>query len=75
MDEVMDEVATRGESGLRAIAFHSIDYIPERERHGKVHDQFTLWFLVNAELATLAVGLIAISLRLNGSKDGSCVDH
>jgi nucleobase:cation symporter-1, NCS1 family len=47
-----------------AIEVHSIDYIPQSERHGKVTDQFTLWFLGNANLATLAVGLIAMSLGL-----------
>ena len=47
------------------IEVHSIDYIPKAERHGKVQDQFTLWFLGNAELATLAVGLIGISLGLS----------
>ena len=47
------------------IEVHSIDYIPQKERHGKVTDQFTLWFLGNAELATLAVGFIGISLGLN----------
>ena len=48
-----------------AIEFHSIDYIPVSERHGKVWNQATLWFLANAELATLAVGLIGISLGLS----------
>jgi purine-cytosine permease-like protein len=43
---------------------HSVDYIPQAERHGKVTDQFTLWFLGNANLATLAVGLIAMTLGL-----------
>ena len=47
------------------IEFHSIDYIPETERHGNVTNQATLWFLANAELATLAVGLIGISLGLS----------
>jgi nucleobase:cation symporter-1, NCS1 family len=46
------------------VEVHSIDYIPQSERHGKVRDQFTLWFLGNANLATLAVGLIAMSLGL-----------
>jgi purine-cytosine permease-like protein len=46
------------------VEVHSIDYIPQRERHGKVSDQFTLWFLGNANLATLAVGLIAMTLGL-----------
>ena len=48
-----------------AIEYHHIDYIPKAERHGKVRDQFTLWFLGNAELATLAVGFIGISLGLS----------
>ena len=43
---------------------HSVDYIPQAERHGKVRDQFTLWFLGNANLATLAVGLLAMTLGL-----------
>jgi NCS1 family nucleobase:cation symporter-1 len=47
-----------------AVEVHSIDYIPETERHGKVTDQFTLWFLGNANLATLAVGLLAMGLGL-----------
>jgi NCS1 family nucleobase:cation symporter-1 len=48
-----------------ALEVHSIDYIPQKERHGNVTNQFTLWFLANAELATLAVGFIGISLGLN----------
>jgi NCS1 nucleoside transporter family len=48
-----------------AIEYHHIDYIPKAERHGKVWNQFTLWFLANAELATLAVGLIGPSLGLS----------
>ena len=61
----MRETAALDESAPQAIERHSIDYIPQRERHGKVRDQFTLWFLGNAELATLAVGLIGISLGLS----------
>ncbi len=51
-------------SAAPTVEVHSIDYIPQSERHGKVTDQFTLWFLGNANLATLAVGLIAMSLGL-----------
>src|SRR5437899_9734435 len=53
------------EANAAPIEVHSIDYIPIRERHGHVRDQFTLWFLGNAELATLVVGFIGISLGLN----------
>jgi NCS1 nucleoside transporter family len=58
--------AAQGSAGgaTGPIEVHSIDYIPQSERHGKVTDQFTLWFLGNANLATLAVGLIAMSLGL-----------
>ena len=61
----MRETAALDEAAPQTIERHSIDYIPQRERHGKVRDQFTLWFLGNAELATLAVGLIGISLGLS----------
>ena len=55
----------RDQAAQRVFEFHSIDYIPHTERHGKVWNQATLWFLANAELATLAVGLIGISMGLS----------
>lgn len=57
--------AAQGQAAPGVIEYHHIDYIPKTERHGKVRDQFTLWFLANAELATLAVGFIGISLGLS----------
>jgi NCS1 family nucleobase:cation symporter-1 len=39
----------------------SIEYVPLRERHGKVWHLGPLWFMSNAQIATLAVGLISIS--------------
>ena len=39
----------------------SIDYVPLSERHGKVWHLGPLWFMSNAQIATLAVGLIAIT--------------
>jgi len=59
------ESTDRDQGAQRVFEFHSIDYIPRTERHGKVRDQFTLWFLANACLPTLAVGLIGISLGLS----------
>lgn len=44
---------------------HSIDYIPKAERHGKAWHQGTFWFAANAEIATLVVGLIGVSLGLS----------
>ena len=38
----------------------SIDYVPLSERHGKVWHLGPLWFMSNAQIATLAVGLISI---------------
>src|SRR6266550_3748752 len=39
----------------------SIDYVPLSERHGKVWHLGPLWFMSNAQIATLAVGLISVS--------------
>lgn len=36
----------------------SIDFVPLEERHGKTWHLGTLWFMVNAQVAALAVGLI-----------------
>ena len=63
-DSFMTAAPSQAGPASGAIEAHSIDYIPQSERHGKVTDQFTLWFLGNANLATLAVGLIAMSLGL-----------
>src|SRR5438128_324121 len=49
----------------QGIEYHSIDYIPRSDRHGRVRDQGTLWFMANAELATLVVGLIGITVGGN----------
>jgi len=39
----------------------SIDYIPLRERHGKVWHLWPIWFTGDAQLATLASGVIGIA--------------
>ena len=51
--------------GRPSVETHSFDYIPRAERHGKAWHQFTFWFAGNAELTTLAVGLIGITLGLS----------
>jgi nucleobase:cation symporter-1, NCS1 family len=43
------------------IETRSIDYVPLSERHGKIWHLGPLWFMSNAQIATLAVGLISIS--------------
>src|SRR5205823_12510375 len=43
----------------------SIDYVPLNERHGKIWHLGPLWFMSNAQIATLAVGLIGVSEGLS----------
>ncbi len=45
----------------RGIEVRSIDYVPLGERHGKVSRIGPLWFMSNAQIATLATGLISIT--------------
>src|SRR3954469_2075727 len=39
----------------------SIDYVPLDERHGKLWHLGPLWFMGNAQIATLAVGVVGVS--------------
>jgi len=41
---------------IAGVEVRSIDYVPLNERHGKVWSQGPLWFMSNAQIATLAVG-------------------
>ncbi|HET9389994.1 MAG TPA: cytosine permease [Steroidobacteraceae bacterium] len=43
----------------------SIDYVPLAERHGNVRDLWPVWFSGDAHLATLAVGVLGITLGGN----------
>ena len=45
---------------LLRIETRSIDYVPLRERHGKVWHLWPVWFTGDAHLATLATGAIAV---------------
>lgn len=49
----------------RGIEKHSIDLIPDAERHGKVWHLGPMWFAVNANLTILATGTFGISLGAN----------
>jgi nucleobase:cation symporter-1, NCS1 family len=44
---------------------HSIDFIPDRERHGTVRQQGVFWFLSNAQTLSVAVGFTGITLGLS----------
>jgi nucleobase:cation symporter-1, NCS1 family len=63
-DETM--AGTRGaEGGAAEIEAHSIDIIPEAERHGRISGQFTLWFAINANAFNFVLGGFAIAFGLN----------
>jgi NCS1 family nucleobase:cation symporter-1 len=47
------------------IETRSIDYVPLAERHGKVWHLWPVWFSGDAHLATLAVGVVGITLGGN----------
>jgi purine-cytosine permease-like protein len=47
------------------IEAHSIDYVPLAERHGKVWHLWPVWFMGDAHLATLAVGVLGIVMGAN----------
>ena len=47
--------------GIAGLETRSIDWVPLEERHGKLWHLGPLWFMSNAQIATLAVGLISIT--------------
>ncbi|MFI4868609.1 MAG: purine-cytosine permease family protein [Steroidobacterales bacterium] len=49
----------------RIIERRSIDYVPLAERHGKVWHLWPVWFSGDANLATLAAGVLGITLGGN----------
>jgi len=52
-------------AGGTLIETRSIDYVPLAERHGKVWHLWPVWFSGDAHLATLAVGVVGITLGGN----------
>jgi nucleobase:cation symporter-1, NCS1 family len=52
---------TTSQPRVSGVETRSIDYVPLRERHGKLWHLGPLWFMSNAQIATLAVGLISIT--------------
>lgn len=47
------------------IEAHSIDFVPEHERHGRVRDQGPFWFLSNFHFFAIAIGFVGPSLGLS----------
>ena len=52
---------TSTQSRLGGLEVRSIDYVPLNERHGKLWHLGPLWFMCNAQIATLAVGVVGVS--------------
>src|SRR3984957_2440532 len=53
--------STQQQPRINGVEVRSIDYVPLNERHGKLWHLGPLWFMSNAQIATLAVGLISIT--------------
>ncbi|CDF86703.1 cytosine permease [Pseudomonas sp. QL9] len=49
-------------AGKSLIETRSIDYIPEKERHGRLLSQFTLWFGCNLQITAIVTGALAVVL-------------
>jgi purine-cytosine permease-like protein len=47
------------------VEVHSIDWIPDPERHGKVWQQTMLWFLGNFQYFTIPIGFVGPALGLS----------
>ena len=54
-------MTTAQQPRISGVEVRSIDYVPLNERHGKLWHLGPLWFMSNAQIATLAVGLISIT--------------
>ena len=47
------------------IESHSVDFVPEDERHGRVTDQGLFWFVSNFQFFAIAIGFVGPSLGLS----------
>jgi len=54
-----------GTGDYAKIESHSIDYIPETQRHGTVSEQGPFWFLSNFQFLTMSIGFIGPGLGLS----------
>jgi purine-cytosine permease-like protein len=54
-------MTTTAEPRRGTVEVRSIDYVPLAERHGKLWHLGPLWFMSNAQIATLAVGIAGVS--------------
>jgi NCS1 family nucleobase:cation symporter-1 len=59
-----DQLRQHRES-LAQIEVRSIDHIPPEERHGRIRDQFTLWFGLNANIFPVVLGGVVVFMGLS----------
>jgi nucleobase:cation symporter-1, NCS1 family len=52
-------------ANLSGIEVRSIDHVPAAERHGRVRDQFTLWFAINTNIFNIVLGGVAVALGVS----------
>jgi NCS1 family nucleobase:cation symporter-1 len=65
MTTTQSRVPLAAENSSEGVEIRSIDYVPVTERHGKPWHLGPVWFQGNAQISTLAVGLLGVSLGLN----------
>jgi nucleobase:cation symporter-1, NCS1 family len=53
-------VSNAFDSAPTSIEFRSIDYVPDRERHGGLASQFTLWLAANLQITAIVTGALAV---------------
>lgn len=58
----MSTASTAGRSGELSIERRSIEYVPLKERHGKVWHLWPVWFSGDANLATVATGVVGVAM-------------
>src|ERR1035441_3893885 len=59
-----DQTRQRPESRAQ-IEVRSIGYLPPGERHGKIRDQFTMWFGLNANIFPVVLGGVVVFMGLD----------
>src|ERR1700744_6729066 len=62
---LMAETKVAYRDTLGEVEVRSIDYIPPDERHGKIRDQFTLWFAATMNIFNIVLGGVAVFFGLD----------
>ena len=58
-------VAVAPSAGPGGLETHSIDWVPDHERHGAARDLGAIWFVGNANLTAMATGVTTLSVGLD----------